>query len=251
VAAATSLLFLGLFLAALLVYVRGPAGGAARDLRIAASASLLPLAEELGQAYHQRHPGVVVLVDPIRAGARPADLTLVTSGEGTRIGWRALVLAADPSLRLAATSKEMLARIFSQSVSVWAEMGGPDRPIVPVDRPASDGDHVAFTGFLYGAPRPPVANALLVPDDRRAAAAATRPGAIAYLGLRALAGLPALELDGVQPEPAAVRDGRYALRQPIGVQPAGGAASGLAAEFAAFSRSEAGQLVVDQHEVRG
>jgi phosphate transport system substrate-binding protein len=230
--------------------VRGPAGGAARDLRIAASASVIPLAEELGQAYHQRHPRVVVLVDPIKAGARPADITLATSEEGTRIGWRALALAADPNLRLAATTKEVLARIFSQSVSVWAEMGGPDRPIVPVDRPASDGDHLAFTGFIYGSPRQPVANALLVPDDRRAAAAALRPGAIAYLGMRALEGLPALDLDGVQPEPGAVRDGRYGLRQPIGVRSAAGAASGLAADFAAFSQSEAGQLIVDRHEVR-
>jgi phosphate transport system substrate-binding protein len=245
------LLFLGLFLAALLVYVRGPAGGAARDLRIAAAASLLPLAEELAQAYHQRHQDVVVLVDPIKPGARPADLTLTTSGDGVRIGWRALVVAADPSLRLVAISREMLARIFSQAVSVWTEMGGPDRPIVPVDRPAADADHAAFTGFLFGAARPPVANALLVPDDRRAAAAALRPGAIAYLGLRALGSLPALELDGTTPEPPAVREGRYPLRQPIGLQEARGAASGLAADFAAFSRSEAGQLIVDRHEVRG
>jgi phosphate transport system substrate-binding protein len=209
------------------------------------------LAEDLARAYHQRHPDVTLLVDHLdAASARRADLTLATSGTGVRIGWRPLVVAADPGLGLTSVSKEALGRIFSQAVSVWAEMGGPERPIVPVDRPSGDADHSAFTRFLFGGPRPPVANALLVPDDQRAAAAALRPGAIAYLGLRAAGRLNPLELDGVQPDPAAVKDGRYPMRQGIGVVTTGGPALRLARDFTDFAVSDAGQLIIDRHEVR-
>jgi ABC-type phosphate transport system substrate-binding protein len=222
--------------------------------------SVAVLVEELADAYRLQNPGLLVLVDRVRGApeaaaalrAGRADLAVTTSsqlnGGARRLGWRPLLVATGSTAGVDSISSPDLARVYSQEVTLWSELGSASPlPITPVDRPGDHEDHLALARLLYGAPRAVVANALLVPDDERAAAAlAGRGGAIGYLGRRAATGLHLLPLDGVAAEPDLVRQGRYPLTESIVAQTG---ASAHASGLVAFALAGAGQRVIDQREV--
>lgn len=250
---------LALFAAAAgwLAYTRAPAGGPARTLTVATTQPLAPLTEELAASFRRAHPDVVVLVDrfPDAAGARAemtsgrADLVVVDGGTGDRVGWRALALAADPALGVSNIASADLARVYRQQATLWSDLGAfSERPVTPVDRESGDPDHAAFDRLVLGEVAAPVANALVVPDDGVAAQAVVRPGAIGYLGLRALAGR-SVSLDGVECTPATVRSGAWRLVEEIRAERAGASGSRYPSDFVSYARSGAGQAIVDRHEV--
>ena len=240
-----------------LAYTRAPAGGPARTLTVATTLPLAPLTEELAASFRRAHPDVVVLVDrfPDAGSARAemtsgrADVAVVDGGSGDRIGYRALALAADPGLGLRDIAMTDLARVYRQQATLWSDLGRyPERPVTPVDRANGDPDHAAFDRLVLGEVAPPVANALVVPDDAAAGEAVARPGAIGYLGLRALGGA-ALRLDGVECTPATVRTGSWRLVEEIHAERAGASGSRYPSDFVSYARSGAGQSIVDRHEV--
>jgi hypothetical protein len=201
---------------------------------------------------------VVVLVDrfPASAGARAeaaagrADVLLVTGSDGQLIGRRALALAINGQVSLRAISTADLGRLYSQRATLWSDLGAlPEIPVTPVDRDPSDTDHLAFDAAVFGQPEDPVNNALVVPDDPSAAATLSRPGAIAYLGLRSAPAGQLVALDGVTCGPDSVRSGAWKLVEEVRAQAVGGSGSRYPSDFVSYARSRAGQAVVDRHEV--
>lgn len=258
-----ALVTLALLLGALLL-VRGPLSGPARQLRIVTVPALTALTEELAATYRHQHPELLALVDrvstEVEAGDRlrrgDADVAVLAAPRppaGSRaIGWRPLVVAADSVLALDELSLRDLGRVFGQEVTVWSELGSAStRPIVPVERAPEDLDHLAFSRLVFGDARGVVRNALLVPDDSAARTAVEgRAGAIAYLGLRAAAGLRSVRIAGLAADPASIRSGGYPLTLTVFASLPAGGRSGYASGFAEFARSDPGQRVVDAHEVR-
>lgn len=254
--AAVVAVFVGV--AGYLAIVRAPAGGPARTLTVATTVTLAPLSEELAANFRRNHPEVVILVDRFvtadearrEAASGRADVLVLPGTTGERIGRHALALAADPALGLHAITSTALGRIYSQTATLWSDIGDfASAPITPVDRTVIDADHQLFVNVVLGHPQDPVNNALIVPDDAGAAAALSRPGTIAYLGLRSAAGAALVDLDGVACSPETVRSGAWRLAVDVRAEAVSASGSRYPSDFVRYARSPAGQAVVDRHEV--
>jgi ABC-type phosphate transport system substrate-binding protein len=241
-----------------LALTRAPAGGPARTLTVATTVTLAPLCEELAADFRRAHPEVVVLVDRFataeaaraEAASGRADVLVLIGSDGALIGRRALALAISRSVTLRSISTTDLARIYTQRATLWSDVGDlPQSPITPVERPAADGDHQVFVGAVVGHPQEPVNNSLVVPDDVAVVTALERPGVIAYLGLRAAPVDQLVSLDGVGCSPESVRSGAWKLVEEVRAQAVGGSGSRYPSDFVSYTRSKAGQAVVDRHEI--
>lgn len=215
------------------------------------------MAEELAAGFRRGSPGVVLLVDrfespdaaraQLRSGR--ADVVISIGGDGDLLGWRPLCLAVDPGIALPGLAASDLARIYRQQATLWSQIGPyGERPITPVDRAAADADHLAFDRGLLGGPSSPVGNALVVADDAAAADSLSRPGTLAYLGLRSVRGAP-VRLDGSECTPDSVRRGAWPLVEEVRVSASAASGSRYPSDFVRYARSAAGQAIVDRHEV--
>ena len=128
-------------------------------IQIVGSTTIQPLAEELAQAYMAKHKNVKIFVQGGGSGAGvkaaltgTADIgTCSRELEPTETGITATVIAKDgiaiivnksnpvPNLTIAQVQK-----IFSGSVANWKQVGGPNLPIVVVNREAGSGTRTAF-----------------------------------------------------------------------------------------------------------
>lgn len=182
-----------------------------------------------------------------------------------------LVLVVNAKNPVTGLTRAQVGEVFTGSAASWAAVGGPDRPIQPVVRMKSFASS-AFFGSSFaleysetgeGADkrmqhRPKGAEAwgparALITDDhpKGLAKLLTAPDAITYApyGIAQAmiakgAGLRLLALDGVEPTPANIQAGTYAVTRPCLLLVKGEPAGALK-DFIDFLVSPAGQQVVE------
>lgn len=112
-------------------------------------------------------------------------------------------------------TKEQLAKIYTGEITNWKEVGGDDQAIVVIGREAGSGTRGAFEEILkiedackYGQE--------LNQTGAVMAAVASIDGAIGYVSLDVIDdSVKALQLDGIPPSEATVKDGSYTLQRPF------------------------------------
>ena len=136
--------------------------------------------------------------------------------------------------------------IYTGKIKNWSEVGGADQNIVVIGRESGSGTRDAFEEILDIADQCQLAQTL---NETGAVAAAVQstPGAIGYISLDALSDdVKALQLDGVSPSEATIKDGTYTLQRPF-VMATKGEVSKQSAQVQAvfdFINSDAGQEVI-------
>jgi phosphate transport system substrate-binding protein len=109
-------------------------------------------------------------------------------------------------------TRDQVTAIYAGTITNWQGVGGPDRPITVIGRPADSGTHAAFTRFVLDAPEKPVG---LVESGTGEVIDRVRgtPGAIGYADLgaanRAHGDLVAVAIDGSSPTVGLVQSGAY------------------------------------------
>jgi phosphate transport system substrate-binding protein len=207
-------------------------------VRVDGSAGVIPLVAGLARAYAETGTrdsitiggglGSRARLDSLASGA--IDIALASHGLDSgdlsarglvarEIAQGAVVFGAHQSVPLPGLSEARLCDIFAGRVESWRDLGGPDLPIVPHVRPASEVDaEVVREQVGCWKTLTPGARVITVEDpSAMVRAIADTPGAIGMTSSMLIrqGNLPVRELalDGVTPDPGSVASGAWRLRR--------------------------------------
>lgn len=230
-------------------------------LTFAGSTTVQPLVEKLGAAYHERYPdvgleiaagGSVVGINAVQDGS--ADIGMASRElhedeyrpgmERYQIAIDVLAIIVHSSNPVTDLSRAELQGIYLGEITNWSEVGGEDRPILPVIREVSSGTRGAFDEIaLDGADPVATADTQITAGEVETRVASTLE-AIGYVGFGNIGqDVKVLTIDGIMPSPEAAQDGSYQLQRPL-LLLLGPLSRPLACSFVTFALSNAGQEVV-------
>jgi phosphate transport system substrate-binding protein len=207
-------------------------------LTVTGSSTAAPLVAEIARRFEALHPGVRVdvqtggssrgIADAIAGladvgmssrGLHPSEHAALASHVLARDGVCFIVHARNPVTHV---SDVALRSIFSGALDTWAALGGPDRPITVIARPAGRSEHdlvTAYLGLDAAALKP---DAVAGENQQGIRQVATDPDAIAPMSvgtaeMEARRGIPIrlLPLRGVEASSHAVASGGYPLARPL------------------------------------
>ncbi len=209
---------------------------------------LLDGSADLGASSRPVKPGE--LADASRLGVRLEEFVL---------GYDGLAIVVHPDNRLSALTLEQVARLFRGEITRWSELGGADRPVNLVTRPAYSGtydffvEHVVKLGDRGSAATLAATARVIEHSDAVVAAVAADADAVGFTGLgwvdarvRALAIAAGEDRPAIAPSAATVRDGSYPVYRPLLLYTRQGPRGALA-ELLRFALSAPGQALVAEH----
>lgn len=133
-----------------------------------------------------------------------------------------LVMAVHPSVTIDNLSSEQVSSIYRGEHSNWNELGGPDLPIVILDRNEDESAKIILREYVLGPDlqiSDKAVNLFYEPD--MVEGLLQTEGAIGYfsLGLGISANIPVryLKLDGVTASVETIKDGSYTMVRPLGI----------------------------------
>jgi phosphate transport system substrate-binding protein len=237
-------------------------------VRIDGSAGVIPLAAALAAELRAVDPGIAIemgsgLGTKARIDAlaqQRIDVALASHGVNAdelatlglvahEIARSAVVFGVNASVPVSGLTSAQLCDIYSGAATSWSAFGGPDIVIAARARPAAEVDaEVVRTGIgcfgrAVGAGRAVVLDR---PDEMAAALVGTA-GAIGMTSMpfvtQSGSRIRALALDGVLPDAASLRSGRYPLRR-ASFLITHASPSPAVARFLAFVRGPAGARII-------
>jgi phosphate transport system substrate-binding protein len=208
-------------------------------LHLAGSSTMLPMTVALAETYMELHPGQAVDVE-----GGDSDLGVVAVSEGHvdvgaasrdvrpsererfpdlhvfTIALDSIAVVTHPDMRLPNLNVDQVRAIFAGEITNFAQVGGPDAPIVVFSHGEDSGTRGSFEDLVMGDgdDRKAIsADARLVPSDiEMRELVASTPNSIGYLSFKALdGGVWGVPIDGVEPVLPAVLNRAYPLTRPL------------------------------------
>lgn len=245
-------------------------GARSRQLVLAGSTSVQPVAENIAEHYQVEHPDRIVNV---QGGGSTAGVKAATDGAAdigmasrslkpeeasvltaTAIALDAVCFIVHPSNRLEAITKEQAQAIYLGKITRWSEMAGPewsslrrrhDR-ITVITREEGSGTRSAFEESVMD--KQDICPQAIVQDSTGTVRAIveTDPNAIGYISLgMATEGIKVIAYEGVVATEAAVHDHTYPLSRPFNLLTKGEPSPDGRA-FLDYALSPEGQRLVTQ-----
>lgn len=241
------------------------ATGTSDSITISGSSALFPLMESSIESFKEKNPDVEisaqaggsgtgltqVLEETVNIGNSDifADEKLDADKAGQLVDHKVLAqgfaLTVDKSLGIDNLTKQQIKDIFSGKVTNWSAVGGPDKEIFLVHRPASSGTRATFTKAILDGDKNLENDAIGATQDSNGAvlkAIEANSGAISYVGLAYLNGeakdkLQAVRIDGVSSDKENICDGSYPFWS-WGHMYTKGEAEGVSKDFIDYIMSE-------------
>jgi len=195
------------------------------NISIAGSTALLPLVKDASGAYQQAHSDVKISVSGGGSGTGinqvaakaidigDSDITAPAHPElhDNRVAVIGFAIIVNPSVTVKNLTKKQLQDIFSEKVTNWKEVGGPDQKIVVINRPRSSGTRAVFTKTIMNGV--PVNESGLTEDATGTVVSVVKqtPGAISYAAFSGThgQGVNEVSIDGIAPTDDNIIDGKY------------------------------------------
>lgn len=128
-----------------------------------------------------------------------------------------LAMVVHPSNPVQNLTKSQIADIYTGKVTRWNQVGGPDAPVVVIQRESNSGTQETFKELVLGKEARIIKGA-----ETQASNGAVKsrvsltPGAIGFLGLGFVdASVKKVAVDGVEPSAETVTSNRYPLSRPL------------------------------------
>lgn len=215
-----------------------PSGTAGSTVTVAGSTTVMPIAEMAAERF-QEATGDRVLVSGLGSSAGieavmngTADIATSSRGltgaeEATgelvttvvaRDGIAVIVNAGNPVGNL---SISQLRAVYAGDVTNWSELGGPDLPILVVNRDEASGTREAFKSIVMDGTRFDATAAVLPGTGQVRDVVSRTPGAIGYISIGFVdsafttSKVKALSIDGVEPTEANVASGAYPVSRSL------------------------------------
>ena len=242
-------------------------GSLSGQLQLAGSTTVQPLAEVLAEAFMADNPDVTI---EVQGGGSSVGVT--SAGEGTvdignasrnvkesefaefpdlkviTIAYDGIAIVTNPDLDLPSLSIDQVKAIFAGEITNYSEVGGPDAEIVVVSREEGSGTRAAFEELVMASGDSEAMiseNAILQQSNGQVrTTVSTTPDTIGYLSFGFLDdSISTVEIDGVAPTVANVKNGSYPIFRPLNML-TNGEPSELAQAFLDYILSDAGQAIV-------
>ncbi|NJL06017.1 MAG: phosphate ABC transporter substrate-binding protein [Chloroflexaceae bacterium] len=231
-------------------------------IEIVGSTTVIPLVEQLREAFIQQYPGITVNVG---AGGSVVGIEAVQDGR-TDIGMSSrrlkpeeildgmqlhpialdvLAIIVHPSNPVEGITKEELQGIFKGEITNWSEVGGADQEILPVVREITSGTRGAFDDVALDGQEPTTNADVQITASEVEAKVASTENAIGYIGFGHIVQneIRVITIDDVEPSPDSAKDGSYPLLRPL-LLLTGPLSRDIANVFIEFSLSAEGQQIV-------
>jgi len=247
------------------------------QLQIAGSTTVQPLAEVLAEKFMEMNPEVTI---EIQGGGSSVGVT--SAGEGTvdignasrevkssefekfpnlmvhTIAFDGIAIVTNPELELPSLTKDQVQGIFAGEITNYSEVGGPDAEIIVVSREEGSGTRAAFEELVLSYKdangetqvKPIVENAILQQSNGQVrTTVATTPNTIAYVSFGFLdESVKTVEIDGVEPTSANVKNGTYSIFRPLNML-TNGEPNELAQAFLDYILGADGQAIVGEEYI--
>ena len=230
-------------------------------LKAAGSTTMLPLVEELADAFHERQALVTIDVNgggsalgQELAATGQADLGLTSwLAQGAPEGLQATAIARDgialilhPTNPITGLTLLQARDLFSGRAIDWAQVGGQPGLVQAVSREDGSGTRAAFEALVMGGERV-TPTALVMPNSQAVVDyVAGDPLAIGYVSMGYLNGqVRVVAVEGLRPTPENVSRGEYHLTRELVILSRPEAPPQVKA-FVEFALSPAGQALVAQ-----
>lgn len=248
--------------AILLALSLAPAASAAepKKLVITGASTIAPLMAEIAKKFEATHPGTRIDVQSggssrgvtdVRQGA--ADVGMVSRSMNPDEGeLKAFTIAMDgvtvilnKANPVQTLTREQIVAIYTGKTRNWKDVGGPDQPIVVVNKAEGRSTLDLFLQH-FALKAPDVKASIIIGDNAQGIkTVAGNPQAIGYVSIGSAeyeaghgAAIKLLSLGGVAPSVESVRAGKFPLARPLNLvtkqEP-----TGLAKELIDFARSAA------------
>ncbi|MFQ5443701.1 MAG: phosphate ABC transporter substrate-binding protein [Nitrospinales bacterium] len=270
------LLGLVFLLAVLGMLAPGWAAGKKQTIKIAGSTTVLPLATLGSERFTKDHPEVSITVNPggsgvgvNSVGSGRVDIGMIsreiTEAERNRfqkadlrifvIGRDAVACVVSSEIYQAGIrelSKQQIRDIYLGRVRNWNDVGGPDRPIVVIDKERHRGTRHVFMHYIFGDAKARAPGARLVTgsnneEQTKIAQSDSAIGMLSYAWINAdVVGIGIR--DGgevVLPAKENISNGRYPISRNLSFVIAG-EPKGAAKSFIDFIRSDEGRKIVEK-----
>ena len=234
-----------------------------QTIQIAGSTSVQPVAEQLAQAYMQKHPDVKINV---QGGGTSVGITSAQQGTAqigtasskpkdsdaqglvqTQIAKDGIVIIVNKDNKLSSLTLDQAKSIFSGNVTDWTKVSGSGSKISVITREDGSGTRDGFQNIVMGGKNGTkiVSNAI-VQSSTEAILQAVKgdPNAIGYISLASLNGdVKAVTINGVAPTEKTVSDQTYKIVRPF-IFLTKGEPTGIVKDFIDFTMSPEGQSIV-------
>ncbi len=234
-----------------------------KQLQIAGSSTVQPLAQALAEKFMAQNPDVQIDVQGggSSVGVKSAAEGTTPIGNASRalkdsemeefpdliahaIARDGIAIAAHPDVPVDGISTDEVRQVFAGEITNWSELGGPDENIVVVSREEGSGTRGAFEDMVMGDSL--IADTVLLQPSNGAVktTVASTPFSVGYLSFGYLdESVKALAVDGVDATVENALSGEYPVVRPLNMITKG-EPTGLAKEFLDFIFSEEGQEIV-------
>jgi phosphate transport system substrate-binding protein len=197
------------------------------QLTAAGSTALLPLMKQSAAEYQAAHPDVKISVSgggsfvginqATSGSADMGDSDVIAPGKAGLTDHKVAVVGfgiiANPSSGVRGLSAKQIRDVFAGRVTNWKDLGGADQSIVVINRPRSSGTRFVFTATIMGLSK--INDSSLIEDSSGTVVTTVgnTPGAISYVSLGYAKNRPVtvLSVNGVSPNDATIRTGKYPI----------------------------------------
>jgi phosphate transport system substrate-binding protein len=195
----------------------------AKQLSINGSTTVLPIAQEVAEAYMKENPGINISIAGTGSGNGikavidgMTDIGMssrwIKEGEVQNafdngiyavpfaIALDAIIPVVHPDNPVGELSLEQLKSIYNGNTTNWKDVGGPDRPIVSISRDSSSGTYGVWVDVVLKGDRVSPRTQLLPSNGAIVQAVSGNRNAIGYVGIGYLSeSLKPIILDGIEP----------------------------------------------------
>ena len=238
------------------------AGTLSGNVATGGSTSMKNVIAALTEGFAEVEPGVTVSYDPTGSGAgitgatdKTLDIGLSSRAlkdEEKAGGLKETVLAYDgiaiivhPDNPVSDLSIEQIAKLYTGEITNWKDVGGKDAQVVLIGREAASGTRDGFESITGTKDKCQYRQELTSTGDV-ITAVSQNPDAIGYASLASIKDtVKALNVDGVTPSEATVKDGSYKVQRPfVLVTVEGKALSPAAQSFFDYATSPAAADII-------
>ena len=260
----------GTALAAAGAYVAGAAEAEKPSLQIEGSTTVGPIAEAFAEAFMKAHPNVSMTVKMTGSGdgaaalldgrcqiatmsrfMKPAEYEKAVEKKVTpcphAVAMDGVCMIVHPSNPLKAITRTQLRDIYTNKITSWKALGGPDTPIVGISRDTSSGTYEVFAEKVMGKEKMADKIEYVNSNPQAHARVKTTAGAIGYVGLGFLdESVKALTVDGVAASRKTIATGVYPISRPLFFFTNGYPELGTTLHaFCTFFLTEKGQAIIE------
>lgn len=233
-----------------------------QTIRITGSLTCQPLLKTMAAEYKRLHPNVSFLYPTgahSAAGVQAAkngtaDIGAVSRDlkpEEAALGLKYYLLSTDglavathAGIDVKKVTSSQIIDIYSGAITNWREIGGPDAPIIVLDRSEDESAKIILRKYILGAvPNVSTASVMFLESDMIKALSATE-NSIGYLSYGACVSgslsVNVLAVDGVVPSIDTIHSGDYKMVRPLSILLKKNPAPGTV-DFVSWMTSEKGQ----------